>query len=85
MRAGAIALPNASATRLSLPSARYAALNLSPEKQKARTVDTLIDPVIAQSRKQPAPLFVEELTKTVLKAGLLRDAGDRHEMDSQLA
>ena len=30
------------------------------------------------------PLFVEELTKTVLEAGLLRDAGDRYELAGPL-
>ena len=30
------------------------------------------------------PLFVEELTKTVLEAGLLEDAGDRYELAGPL-
>ena len=32
------------------------------------------------SRTDAVPLFVEELSKTVLEAGLLRDAGDRYEL-----
>ena len=30
------------------------------------------------------PLFVEELTKTVLESGLLKDAGDRYELSGPL-
>ena len=30
------------------------------------------------------PLFVEELTKTVLESGLLRDAGDHYELAGPL-
>ena len=36
------------------------------------------------SRTDGVPLFVEELTKTVLEAGLLRDAGDRYELAGPL-
>jgi predicted ATPase len=32
------------------------------------------------NRTDGVPLFVEELTKTVLESGLLRDAGDRYEL-----
>jgi class 3 adenylate cyclase/tetratricopeptide (TPR) repeat protein len=35
-------------------------------------------------RTDGVPLFVEELTKSVLESGLLRDAGDRFELDGAL-
>jgi predicted ATPase len=35
-------------------------------------------------RTDGVPLFVEELTKTVLESGLLRDAGDRYELSGPL-
>jgi tetratricopeptide (TPR) repeat protein len=36
------------------------------------------------SRTDGVPLFVEELTKTVLESGLLTDAGDRYELNGPL-
>lgn len=39
----------------------------------------VLDTILAQT--DGVPLFVEELTKTVLESGLLRDAGDRYELD----
>ena len=36
------------------------------------------------ARTDGVPLFVEELTKTVLESGLLRDAGDRYELAGPL-
>jgi predicted ATPase len=36
------------------------------------------------ARTDGVPLFVEELTKTVLESGLLRDAGDRYELSGPL-
>jgi class 3 adenylate cyclase/predicted ATPase len=36
------------------------------------------------ARTDGVPLFVEELTKTVLESGLLRDAGDRYELTGPL-
>jgi class 3 adenylate cyclase/tetratricopeptide (TPR) repeat protein len=35
-------------------------------------------------RTDGVPLFVEELTKTVIESGLLRDRGDRYELDGPL-
>jgi class 3 adenylate cyclase/predicted ATPase len=42
----------------------------------------LPDQVLAQiiAKTDGVPLFVEELTKTVLESGVLRDAGDRYEL-----
>ena len=36
------------------------------------------------ARTDGVPLFVEELTKTVLESGLLADAGDRYELTGSL-
>jgi predicted ATPase len=36
------------------------------------------------ARTDGVPLFVEELTKTVLESGLLADAGDRYELAGPL-
>jgi class 3 adenylate cyclase/predicted ATPase len=46
----------------------------------------LPDEVAAQivAKTDGVPLFVEELTKTVLESGLLRDAGDRYELSGPL-
>jgi hypothetical protein len=38
----------------------------------------VLDQIVA--RTDGVPLFVEELTKTVLESGLLIDAGDRYEV-----
>jgi class 3 adenylate cyclase/predicted ATPase len=40
----------------------------------------ILDQIVA--RTDGVPLFVEELTKTVLESGLLTDAGDRYELSS---
>jgi predicted ATPase/class 3 adenylate cyclase len=40
--------------------------------------DEVLDQIVAKT--DGVPLFVEELTKTVLESGLLRDAGDRYEL-----
>jgi predicted ATPase len=42
----------------------------------------IVEQIVA--RTDGVPLFVEELTKTVLESGLLRDAGDRYELDGSL-
>jgi class 3 adenylate cyclase len=42
----------------------------------------LVEQIVA--RTDGVPLFVEELTKTVLESGLLRDAGDRYELAGPL-
>ncbi len=42
----------------------------------------VLDQIVA--RTDGVPLFVEELTKTVLESGLLRNAGDRYELTSPL-
>jgi class 3 adenylate cyclase/predicted ATPase len=46
----------------------------------------LPDEIVAQivDRTDGVPLFVEELTKSVLESGLLRDAGDRYVLDGAL-
>ena len=36
------------------------------------------------ARTDGVPLFIEELTKTVLESGLLREAGDRYELTGPL-
>ena len=47
---------------------------------------TLPDEVVAQiaDRTDGVPLFVEELTKSVLESGLLREEGDRYLIDRAL-
>jgi class 3 adenylate cyclase/predicted ATPase len=42
----------------------------------------IVEQIVA--RADGVPLFVEELTKTVLESGLLRDAGDHYELAGQL-
>jgi predicted ATPase len=42
----------------------------------------VVEQIVA--RTDGIPLFVEELTKTVLESGLLADAGDRYELDGPL-
>ncbi len=44
--------------------------------------DEVLDQIVAKT--DGVPLFVEELTKTVLESGLLRDAGDRYELSGPL-
>ena len=44
--------------------------------------DEVLDQIVAKT--DGVPLFVEELTKTVLEAGFLRDAGDHYELDGPL-
>jgi predicted ATPase len=43
----------------------------------------ILDQIVA--RTDGVPLFVEELTKTVLESGLLTDAGDRYELTGLLS
>lgn len=42
----------------------------------------VLDQIVAKT--DGVPLFVEELTKMVLESGILRDAGDRYELDGPL-
>ena len=42
----------------------------------------IVEQIVA--RTDGVPLFVEELTKTVLESGLLTDAGDRYELSGPL-
>jgi class 3 adenylate cyclase/tetratricopeptide (TPR) repeat protein len=42
----------------------------------------VLDQIVAKT--DGIPLFVEELTKTVLEAGFLKDSGDRYELDGPL-
>jgi class 3 adenylate cyclase/predicted ATPase len=42
----------------------------------------IVEQIVA--RTDGVPLFVEELTKTVLESGLLKDAGDRYELSGSL-
>ena len=42
----------------------------------------VLDQIVAKT--DGVPLFVEELTKAVLESGLLRDCGDRYELDGPL-
>jgi class 3 adenylate cyclase/predicted ATPase len=44
--------------------------------------DAVLEQIVAKT--DGVPLFVEELTKTVLESGLLRDAGDRFLLDGSL-
>jgi class 3 adenylate cyclase len=44
--------------------------------------DEVLDQIVAKT--DGVPLFVEELTKTVLEAGYLRDRGDRYVLDGPL-
>jgi predicted ATPase len=48
---------------------------------------TMPDEVVAQivDRTDGAPLFVEELTRSVLESGLLREETDRYVLDRALA
>ncbi len=67
-------------------------LNRLSKRQSAAMTDrlaggkTLPDEVLAQilARTDGVPLFVEELTKTVLEAGFLRDAGEHWELSGPL-
>jgi class 3 adenylate cyclase/predicted ATPase len=47
-----------------------------------RLPDEVLDQILAKT--DGVPLFVEELTKTVLESGLLTDAGDRYEVAGPL-
>ena len=44
--------------------------------------DTVMDQIL--ERTDGVPLFVEELTKTILESGLLRERNDRYELDQPL-
>ena len=67
-------------------------LNRLGRRQGAAIVDQLtggkslpgeiLEQIVAKT--DGVPLFVEELTKTVLESGLLRDAGDRYELAGPL-
>jgi class 3 adenylate cyclase/predicted ATPase len=68
------------------------ALTRLGRREGAAMVDQLVqdkalpDEVAAQivAKTDGVPLFVEELTKTVLESGLLKDAGDRYELTGPL-
>ena len=44
--------------------------------------DEVVDQIVAKT--DGVPLFVEELTRTILEAGILEDAGDEYELDGPL-
>jgi predicted ATPase/class 3 adenylate cyclase len=44
--------------------------------------EAVVEQIVAKT--DGVPLFVEELTKTMLESGLLRDAGDRYELGDKL-
>lgn len=44
--------------------------------------DEVTDQILAKA--DGVPLFIEELTKTIVESGLLRDVGDRYELDGPL-
>jgi class 3 adenylate cyclase/tetratricopeptide (TPR) repeat protein len=44
--------------------------------------DEVLDQIVAKT--DGVPLFVEELTKTVLEAGILKDSGDHYDLDGPL-
>jgi class 3 adenylate cyclase/tetratricopeptide (TPR) repeat protein len=66
--------------RLGRPHAAAMLARLTGDKALPAEV---VDQILA--RTDGVPLFVEELTKTVLESGLLRDAGDHWELDAPLA
>lgn len=49
------------AALLSLPTDRYPAVNLSPQKQKEKTLDALITQLLTLSRAQPVLMIVEDI------------------------
>jgi len=49
------------AALLSLPTDRYPPLNLSPQKQKERTLESLIGQMLSLSRKRPVLMIIEDL------------------------
>jgi class 3 adenylate cyclase/tetratricopeptide (TPR) repeat protein len=66
--------------RLGRPYAAAMLARLTGDKALPAEV---VDQILA--RTDGVPLFVEELTKTVLESDLLRDAGDHWELDAPLA
>jgi class 3 adenylate cyclase/predicted ATPase len=76
----------------SQPHVSVLALSRLGRRDGAALVDRVVgakalpDEVAAQivTKTDGVPLFVEELTKTVLESGLLRDAGNRYELSGPL-
>ena len=48
------------ATLLSLPAGRYASLNLSPQKQKEKTLDAICELIVGLSARQPLLMVFED-------------------------
>jgi class 3 adenylate cyclase len=77
---------------IGLPHVSRLALTRLGRRDGAAMVDRVVgekalpDEVAAQivAKTDGIPLFVEELTKTVLESGLLKDAGDRYELAGPL-
>ena len=76
---------------IGFPHVTLLTLNRLPEAQVRSLVErvagkSLPAEVLEQilARTEGVPLFTEELTKTVLESGLLRDTGDRYVLDGSL-
>ena len=84
--------PELPAPWIGFPHVTLLTLNRLPRAQVVALVDritegkALPEEVLAQilARTEGVPLFTEELTKAVLEAGILRDAGDRYALAGPL-
>jgi len=84
--------PDVPAPWIGFPHVTLLTLNRLPQGQVITLVDRITDgkalpeEVLRQilARTEGVPLFTEELTKAVLEAGILRDAGDRYALAGPL-
>ncbi|MCZ6588465.1 MAG: AAA family ATPase [Alphaproteobacteria bacterium] len=74
--------PHASALTLNRLGRREGAMMVAAVVEEKTLPDEVLDQIVAKT--DGVPLFVEELTKTVLESGVLIDRGDRFELDGPL-
>ena len=74
--------PHASALTLNRLGRREGATMVAAVAEEKTLPDEVLDQIVAKT--DGVPLFVEELTKTVLESGVLIDRGDRFELDGPL-
>ena len=74
--------PHASALTLNRLGRRQGAMMVAAVAEAKTLPDEVLEQIVAKT--DGVPLFVEELTKTVLESGVLIDRGDRFELDGPL-
>jgi class 3 adenylate cyclase/predicted ATPase len=77
-----VGLPHVSQLSLKRLGRAHGSLVIAAVAGGKQLPQTVLEQIVAKT--DGVPLFLEELTKTVLESGLLRDVGDRYEVEGPL-